>query len=557
MTLGWRALGAGILIAAGARAEPRITSIYPAALSRGGSLEAIVRGSDLAGARALVFDRPGISAAALAVEKAAEEKHELFRVRITVAADAAPGARELRVLTPKGVSNAIPLHVVDEPVIDESQAADPLKRFPLVINGRISEPGETDAFWIEAAAGETLSFEAAPESPGLDPSLSLYEGSGSWFDPERLNLVASNDEPLYFPGLSLDARLVHRFERGGKYRLKVLGFSGQGGADYVYRLRISRGEAPVPDLHPRIKTDWEERQFTRRLSADRMEALARRGGAATKNVRAETYRAVREGVTPVPLATAPASVEGRIAKPGETHVIHLRVDQPQDLAIEVETPEATMPRFNPVVRLMEPGGAEMATNVYTKLNNNGLYMMKMIQPKTTVSLRAPGEYILQIRDITTDRGGKDFAYRVLVRPGVPHAGKVVIAQDHFNLEAGAIRPVTITVDREEGFAGYLAAGVEGLPAGVTAVTALENPPERPPLPNGGKLERYTPREQSAAILLVAAEDAPPTDLPVSVRVVVRVAGDGRLSEPVASREIPLMVLPKKPPPKEPLPRKPS
>jgi hypothetical protein len=546
MTLGRRALGVGILIAAGVRAEPKITSVYPAALARGASIEATVRGSDLAAARALVFDRPGVSAAALAVEKAAEEKQELFRIRLTVAADAAPGRREFRVLTPKGVSNAIPLHVVDEPVIDEAQAVDSLKRFPVVINGRISEPGETDAFWIDTTAGETLSFEAAPEMPGLDPSLSLYEPSGSWFDPERLNLVAANDEPLYFPGLSLDARLVHRFQRAGKYRLKVLAFSGQGGADYVYRLRISRGEAPVPDLHPPIKTDWEERRFTRRLSADRMDVLARRGGAVPKSVRAETYRAVAEGSTPVPVATAPASIEGRIAKPGETHVIRLRVEQAQDLAIEVETPEATMPRFNPVVRMMEPGGGEMATNVYTKLNNNGLYMMKMIQAKTTVSLRAPGEYTLQIRDITTDCAGKDFAYRVLVRPQVPHAGKIEITQDRFNLEAGATKPVTITVDREEGFAGYLAASVEGLPAGVTAVTALENPPERPPLPNGGKLERYTPKEQRVAILLVAAEDAPPTDLPVSVRVVVRVAGDGRLSEPIAMREIPLMVIPRKP-----------
>jgi hypothetical protein len=31
------------------------------------------------------------------------------------------------------------------------------------------------------------------------------------------------------------------------------------------------------------------------------------------------------------------------------------------------------------VRLIAPGGGEVVTNVYTKRNNNGLYMMKMIQ----------------------------------------------------------------------------------------------------------------------------------------------------------------------------------
>ena len=103
--------------------------------------------------------------------------------------------------------------------------------------------------------------------------------------------------------------------------------------------------------------------------------------------------------------TAPGIVQGRLKKAAEVHRIKLRVDKPQDLAFEIETPAATMPRFNPIVRVLEPGGAEVVTNVHTKLNNNGLYMMKMIQAKTTVSLRNPGEYIFEIRDITTDCSG--------------------------------------------------------------------------------------------------------------------------------------------------------
>jgi hypothetical protein len=136
---------------------------------------------------------------------------------------------------------------------------------------------------------------------------------------------------------------------------------------------------------------------------------------------------------------------------------------------------------------MEPGGREIATDVYTKRNNNGLYMMKMIEPKTTVSLSAPGEYTLQIRDIATNGGGPDFAYRVLVRLQIPHVGRITVTEDHINLEAGGSHPLTVTIDREEGFSGYVTVAVEGLPAGVTAVAALDNPIEKPPLPNGGKL----------------------------------------------------------------------
>ena len=93
--------------------------------------------------------------------------------------------------------------------------------------------------------------------------------------------------------------------------------------------------------------------------------------------------------------------------------MELKIDSPSEIVLEVETPKATMPRFNPVVRLLDSGGNEMVTNVYTKLNNNGLYMMKMIQAKSTVSLRSPGRYRVEIRDITTDCAGEDFEYRVL------------------------------------------------------------------------------------------------------------------------------------------------
>jgi hypothetical protein len=191
---------------------------------------------------------------------------------------------------------------------------------------------------------------------------------------------------------------------------------------------------------------------------------------------------------------------------------------------------------------MEPGGREIAGDVYTKLNNNGLYMMKMIESKTTVSLHSPGEYTLQIRDITTDGAGSDFLYRVLVRPQIPHVGNVEVAEDHINLEAGSSKPLTVLVDREEGFNGYVTVAVENLPAGVTAVAALENPLDQPPLPNGGKLERYVAKQQRTAMMLMAGPDAAPTEMPARARVVVRVVSEGRVLDPIAIKEIPLMVV---------------
>jgi hypothetical protein len=205
-----------------------------------------------------------------------------------------------------------------------------------------------------------------------------------------------------------------------------------------------------------------------------------------------------------------------------------------------------MPRFNPIVRLTESGGNEIVTNVYTKLNNNGLYMMKMIQPKTAFTLSAPGVYTLQIRDITTDHSGPDFVYRVLVRQQLPHIGKLTSSADHLNLQPGETKTLTVTLDREEEFDGVVALEAEGLPPGVVAVAAMEKPIERPPLPNGGKLERYTPKPQTASLLLVTSPDATPSEQPVLVRVNARPVIKGQLGAPIRVGDIPAMVIARRP-----------
>ena len=51
----------------------------------------------------------------------------------------------------------------------------------------------------------------------------------------------------------------------------------------------------------------------------------------------------------------PAVVHGRIVKPAGVQAVELKVDSAQELVLEIQTPQATMPRFNPVVRLLDAG----------------------------------------------------------------------------------------------------------------------------------------------------------------------------------------------------------
>lgn len=533
------------------RPDPRLTSVFPLTMQRGEATSAVIRGTGLDGAQRLYFREPGVEGTIAKVEDSTADppasapktpKPQLVHVNFVVSPGAKSGPHRFRLVTKDGLSNEIVLRIDDRPVLTEP---DTTVTIPAVITGRLGGSGEADSYWIEVQAGQSLQIQAISGSDTLDPSVGIYEPSGSWFDAKRMNRVAFNDEPLNFPGLTKDALLTHTFPKAGRYCVRVEGFNGQGGPDSVYELRIaSDGKAVNPNFRPAIRTDWEEHDLTRSLTGDWMTKISARGDATPVD-QPEIYKAVPDGSTEIPVMKLPGVVEGVIAKPGETQTIRIQVDKAQETVIEVETPEATTPIFTPVVRLLEPGGQEMVGNLYTRLNNNNFQMMKAVMAKTTFSLIAPGLYTLQIHELTTDHAAPNFRYRVLVRQQIPHVGKFVVQQERITLERGNTRPVSVRIDREEGFNGMVAVHVENLPPGVTVMTGIENPNERPTLPNAGKPERYRPRVQPASVVLMASTDAPVTTAPAMVRVVARPIREGRLGDPIASTDIPLLVVEKR------------
>lgn len=535
---------------AGPAPEPEVRSVYPMGGRAGTSFRAVVRGTHLKGAWALVFDDSDVIGHVLSDPKPSTAAEvgptDLLPVEVSAAPAAAAGWHKFRVVTPFGVTNHAAVRVVSEPVAAKPDPAQVLANFPVVINGEITEPGGRDSYWVEVATDESLSVEVTSGHPDFDPVLSLLEPSGSWFDSNRLNRIAFNDEPLFFPGLSKDSRLVWRFVRAGRYCIQVSGFAGQGGPDDVYQLRIMRGVAPKPDLHPPVASLWDERQFIRPLGTDRLIQLAERAAAGEKPASVMTVAAALEGSGQTPVAPVPALVEGKITKPGEANVVRLKVERKENLVLELETPQATRPRFNPVLRVTDSGGREIVSNVYTRVNNNCLQMMKMIEPKTTFSLHSAGEYIIQIRDITTDYAGEDFAYHLLVRRQMPHVGKIEIAPDRINLAPGRGKPVTVTIDREEGFTGLVVVNVKGLPAGMTALPAVADPIDEPALQNAGERQRYFAKVQVTSVLLLAAPDAPATHLPANARVEVYVVDAGKPGRPITVTDLPIAILEKGP-----------
>jgi hypothetical protein len=554
-----------LLATAQSRVDPRMISIHPFTGQRGAELIATIRGSGLAGAAAANVGEAPLTVTVDRVERETAGQTtgrnrtplDLVTIRVQIASDAEPGQYPIRLVTRSGISNALPIYVVDLPVMpepeglhDTRESAVAVPAVPGVFSGRLSRRGEADFYAFRADAGQTLWFQVISGLPQIaaagsaatianfDPSLAIYEAEGSWFDPKRLKRIAYNDEPVWVFGKPTNARLAYRFPKSATYLLRVEAFAGQGGLDYSYQLRIAPGELPAEAAAP--SSAWEERAWTRRLDADRLNQLAARGGKAQTQKSIETYRAAEEPA----LFKLPGTVEGALLNPGETHRARFHVDRAEDIAIEVETPAAYPPFFNPIVRLLNGSGEEVATNLFAGRGACSGALTKSMQVKTIVPLRDPGDYTLEIRDATADLAGPEFQYRVQVRPQIPHVGQVRIDTDHLNLVPGEAKTVRVVFDREEDYRGAVSIVAESLPPGVSASVGADFEPDKDPPLTTGKRERYTGRTERAVVILSASADAPPTAQPHTVQLVVRPLADDKLGEMLSTKTIYVMVIEK-------------
>jgi len=546
------------------RADPKLVSIHPFTGQRGKTFTAIVRGSGLAGASTAAI---GSAPLVVTVERVEPEPSsdgaapgkkspmDVAKVRVQIADDAKPGQYPIRLITRNGISNALPIQIVDSPVRLEPEgghetqdSAIAVAAVPVVFSGRLAHRGEADYYSFSAEAGQTLTFAVISGLPQIasagsaatvanfDPALSIYEANGSWFDPKRLKRIAFNDEPVWVFGRSTDVHLVHRFTKAGTYLLRIEAFAGQGGPDYTYQLKIAPGSLPEDPASP--VPGWQERTWIRRLGADRLNQLALRGGKPETQKSIETYRGSGQDGAVFKL---PGTVEGTLSTPGETHRARFQLKDPADIALEVETPAAAPPFFNPIVRLLNSSGQEVATNVFAGRGACSGAMMKSAQLKTIVPLRDAGEYTLEVRDATADLAGADFQYRVQVRPQVPHVGDVRIDADHVNLIPGEAKTIRVVFDREEDYRGAVIVAAESLPPGVSAVVGADYEPDKDPPSSIGKRERYTPRTERAVVVLSASSDAVASVQPQEARLVVRPLMDGKTGAIVSTKTIYVMV----------------
>ena len=556
-------------------AEPEVVSIYPLGGERGATFNAEIRGNTLDGAYAVWFDGDGLGAQIRQIEaiqpSPAAKKggpRQAALVQVTIDRAARIGLHHLRLVSPRGVSNSLAFRVGSDPVVRETDTPNHKPSLaqrvpiPVAVQGKMSKDGELDYYELEAGQDQELTFEVI-SGGGFDPQLALYEPDGSWFDSHRATRLAFNDEPVS-NFTSTNPRLTYRFRKAGLYLVEVGAFLGNASAESPYQLRIG----PAAVSNQTATSDWRERAFNRELGVSWIEALWSRtlktrtptreqvaGKGEASTFEGSVAAPVDRGNTDLP---APALMEGRIERPGQVAHFKFTVQAGQRLAFEIETPNAPPPLFNPHLIVLDETGLELFTNVYKRIVRNDTFYQKTLERKTVYTFERAGEFTLQIRDITSRAAGSNFAYRVLIRPQIPHVGELRLLEharvaldgaigklsDHVNLKVGEAKKLSVTTAQEEGFAGEIAITAEGLPEGVRLLPATEVKPDAGPHRDEGQKERYVPKTEKATLILVAAANAPLTRMPQLIRVLAHAVVEGKLGPALLAGEIPLMVVPR-------------
>lgn len=168
------------------------------------------------------------------------------------AADMKPGVQQLSVTSRGFLSNRMPFAVTTLPEIAEQESNNTLATaqkitLPVIINGRIDQPGDWDVFQFMGRAGETIIVDVAArklDSP-LDSVVKITDAKGK--------VIGYNDDnPDKAQGLNThhaDSYLKVTLPAEGIYYVHIGDTRRHGSPAHAYRLRVS---SPRPDFELRV-----------------------------------------------------------------------------------------------------------------------------------------------------------------------------------------------------------------------------------------------------------------------------------------------------------------
>lgn len=444
---------------------------------------------------------------------------EMTLLEITVAPDAAPGDRELRLLTASGLTNPLCFQVGLLPEVREQEPNDPGVQsdapdepacaLPAVVNGQIM-PGDVDRFEFKARQGERVVL--AVHARRLVPYLA--DAVPGWFQATLAVYDAWGDEVAYADDYRFDPDPVLCFDvpRDSIYTLEVRDSIYRGREDFVYRIAV--GVLPfVTRVYPlggRMGTgDVAAEIGGWNLTEKRLPLDMAPGGEGIRYTCLRQADAMSNEIAyqadPMPECTEkkandppakaqyvklPRMIDGRIEKPGDVDVYEFRCEANDEVVAEIYARRLRSP-LDSVLRLMDESGQVLAWNDDSEDKSVG-WCTHHADSYLRAQIPAAGIYRLSVSDAQA-QGGDACGYRL--RISAPRPDFVLrVTPASLNIPAGRAAAVTVHAFRRDGFDGAIDLSLRDAPEGFAlqgaripcgqdcvrmTVTAPYERPERP------------------------------------------------------------------------------
>ncbi len=433
---------------------------------------------------------------------AVRSQTELVFAEITVAPDAKPGRREIRVITKRGVSNPLsfyigqvpevarkPMKTMQLPLLGKESLAQRKRpreeeemrvTLPCTMNGQIAA-GEVNRYRFQAGKGQRLVISA--KARDLIPY--VPDGVPGWFQAVLKLRDSSGKELAYNDDFrsNPDPLIYFEIPEDGEYVLTINEALFRGRESFVYRVTI--GELPfVTSIFPlggrvgepvQIEMNgWNLDKATLAPPPKDAKAghhlLAATNGKLVSNYVPFALDTLPECLDKEPndessnaqKVTLPVIVNGRMDRPGDWDVFAVEGKAGEIIVAEVFARRLGSP-MDSFLKVTGADGKIIALNddhydAASGLNTDHAdsYLM--------VKLPADGKYLIHLGD-TRRQGGKEYGYRL--RLSQPQPDFVLrLMPSRLAMPGKGSTAVTVFAMRKDGFDGPITLKFKDLPQGL-------------------------------------------------------------------------------------------
>jgi hypothetical protein len=470
---------------AAAQPIPKLKSISREYIQRGSNVEVTIVGENLAEAKFLISGEPGVQVklpppaqSAIAIEStgggvAVVSKSDSGKIVATLEVDpsAALGSREIRIASPSGVSNPLPLNVTHLPEFIGDANATSLETaqeltLPFAVTAKIGGAAESDFYRFKATKSQRVLLEVVAQriGSGLDSSLAVLDKDGR--ELARNEDAVANDSVLEFVAPADGEFVAHvrdyRLQGGDlPYRLiagalpyvsSAFPFAGRRGESVDVQLRgynLQGAEKLTLRLDEKARVGQQELRTS--TSAGLSNPFAFVVSDFTEIIEAEP----NTSLTHANVVSLPAGMSGRIQAPKDYDAFKFHVEKDQRWIFEAAAQKFGSP-LDALLTLTDDRG-----NVLQKNDDSN-----SPDPRIDQTFAAAGDYILIIEDLL-EHGGPEFTYRITATQPKPDF-QVKVINDTPRLSRGGRVPVRCELARQNNFNGPVRINAVGLPSGLHA-----------------------------------------------------------------------------------------